>query len=152
MLGTVIRLFIPASVHLYTDKPVGDLLRTIGYKDAGALQVQMSRTTSEETRSRKSQIYGMHSKMDKMEPNVTTTVQHNIFIQKDICRGVDRPHNNPGLTSTSMRKQTLDNEDKSTVAMLVLTNRGTPLQQGSIGSAHEETEMETLDTDGRLGM
>ena len=50
-----------------------------------------------------------------------------------------------------MRKQTLDNEDKSTVAMLVLTNRGTPLQQGSIGSAHEETEMETLDTDGRLG-
>ena len=28
MLGTVTRLFIPASVHLYTDKPAGDLLWT----------------------------------------------------------------------------------------------------------------------------
>jgi hypothetical protein len=28
LLGTVIRLFIPASVNLYTDKPVGDLLWT----------------------------------------------------------------------------------------------------------------------------
>ena len=28
MLGTVIQLFIPAYVHLYTDKPAGDLLWT----------------------------------------------------------------------------------------------------------------------------
>ena len=28
LLGTVIQLFIPASVHLYTDKPAGDLLWT----------------------------------------------------------------------------------------------------------------------------
>ena len=104
------------------------------------------------TRLMEGQINGMHLKVDKMETNVTTKVQHNIFIQKDICRGVFRPRDNPSVTSTSTRKQTLDNEDKSTVAMLVLTNRGTPLQQGSIGSAHKETEMETLDTDGRLGM
>ena len=94
---------------------------SIGYKDVGALQVQVSRTTSEEPRTRKSQIDGMHSEVDKMEPNVTTTVQHNIFIQKD---------NWGYLMSTSMQKQTLDNKDRSMEDKLELTNKGTPVQQG----------------------
>ena len=93
--------------------------------------------TFEATRSMESLVDGMHLKVDKMEPNVTTKEQRNIFIQKDIWRY---------LTSTSMRKQTPDNEEKSMEDMLVLTNRGTPLQQGSIGSADVETEVETLDT------
>jgi hypothetical protein len=35
---------------------------------------------------------------------------------------------------------------------LVLTNKGTPMQQGSIRSADEEMKTGTLDTKGRLGM
>ena len=34
-----------------------------------------------------------------------------------------------------MRKQTLDNKDRSMKDKLVLTNKGTPMQQGSIRSA-----------------
>ena len=100
-----------------------------------AFREPMAMITFEGTRSMESQIDGMHLKVEKMETNVTTKEQHIIFIQKVICRRVARPHDNPGMTSASMRKQTSDNEDKSMEAMLVLTNRGTPLHQGSIVSA-----------------
>ena len=118
-----------------------DFVDSIGYEDATAFQDQMLMATTEGTRSMKSQIDGMHSKVDKMEPNVTTTVQQNIFIQKDIWGY---------LTSTSTRKQTQNNKDKSMEDKLVLTNKGTPVQQGSNRSADEETKIRLLDTNERL--
>ena len=63
-----------------------------------------------------------------MEPNVTTMEQQNIFRRKNIWGY---------LTSTSAQKQTLDNNDRSMEDKLELTNKGTPVQQGSNRSADE---------------
>ena len=114
-----------------------DLVDSIRYKDVRALQVQVSRTTSEEPRTRKSQIDGMHSEVDKMEPNVTTTVKHNIFIRRDIWGY---------LASTYVQKQILYNNNRSMEEKLELTNKGTPVQQGSNRSTDKETKIGTLDT------
>ena len=53
------------------------------------------------------------------------------------------------MTSTSMRRQALDNGDKTPVAVLNLANRGTTLQRDSIGSVTKVIQMETLNKDGK---
>ena len=53
-----------------------DFMDSIGYKDAVALQEQMSMTTSEGTRSRKRQIDGMHSKQDGSKCNNNGAAKH----------------------------------------------------------------------------
>ena len=78
-----------------------------------------------------------------MGPNVTTMEQQNIFRRKNIWGY---------LTSTSAQKQTLDNNDRSMEDKLELTNKGTPVQQGSNRSAEKGTKKGTLDTNERLGM
>jgi hypothetical protein len=115
------------------DETPQDFVDTIGSEDTEALQVQMSGTTSEGRRSRKRQIDGMHSKMDKMQPNVTTMVQtaaQHLYTERYL--GIFDEYT---LTETNFKQQRQNNEDK-----LELANKGTPMQQGSIRSADNLNE------------
>ena len=55
------------------------------------------------------QIEKMHLELHEMDINVTTHKQHDIFVQKDICREIERPRDNPDVTCASMRQQALNN-------------------------------------------
>ena len=102
-----------------------------------------------ETGSMARQIEEMHLELHQMEINVTTQKQHNIFMKKDIYREVERPCDNPGVESTSMRRQALEKGDKTPEVVPTLPNRGTPLQRDSIGSITKGIQVETLNEDGK---
>ena len=103
-----------------------------------------SKGAIEEMGSMARQIEEMRLELHEMEINVTTQKQHHIFKQKDIYREIKKPRNNPGVTSISMRRQALDDGDKTPEAVSTLPNRGTPFQRDSIGSATKGREVEML--------
>ena len=106
-----------------------------------------------EMRSR--QIEEMHLELYEMDINDTTHKQHNIFVQKDISREIEKPCDNPDVTSTSMRQQALDNGGMTLEAVPTLPNKGIHLQRDGIGSLTEGAQVETNtrdNTDGRWGL
>lgn len=82
-----------------------------------------------------------------MDINDTTHKQHDIFVQKDIRSEMERSHDNPDLTNTSMQQQALNNGGETLEAVPTLPIRGIPFQRDGIGSMTEGVQVEIDNTD-----